>query len=92
MGRYVSIGSYWLGSACAALGLFARALDIVGKNFIDFDTKGGAISYHTLMDGTIFFYAISIATMMYTGFDSQRKSEPSVDRESEEPKEMLYQK
>jgi hypothetical protein len=82
MGRYISIGTYWMGSACAALGLFARGLDVLGMNFIDFNTRGGGIGYHSLMDGTIFFYAISIATMIYTGFNSQKKSEPSLDQKS----------
>jgi hypothetical protein len=72
MGKYISIGTYWLGSLCAALGLLARGLDVLGKNFLDFNTKGAGIGYHSLMDGTIFFYSISIATMVYTRFTSQK--------------------
>jgi hypothetical protein len=53
----------------------------LGKNFIDFNTKGGGIGYHSLMNGTIFFYSISIATMVYTNFGSQ-KSKPSLGQES----------
>jgi hypothetical protein len=86
MGKYVSIGSYWLGSACAALGLFARGLDVLGMNFLDFNTRGGGIGYHSLMDGTLFFYSISIATMVYAGFNSQ-KSQPSLGEESEEARQ-----
>lgn len=82
MGKQVSIGTYWLGSVCAALALLARGLDVLGMNFLDFSTKGGGVGYHTLMDGTLFFYAISIATMVYAGFNSQ-KSDPSLGQKSE---------
>ena len=82
MRNYIIIGSYWLGTACAVLGLFARGLDVLGMNPLDFNTKGGGIGYHSLMDGTLFFYALSIATTVYPGFNSQ-KSKPSLSEESE---------
>jgi len=66
MGRYISVGTYWAGSVCAVLGLLARGLDAFGVNPIGFATRGGEITYHTFMDATLFFYAISIATMVYT--------------------------
>lgn len=72
MGKRISIGSYWLGSVCAVLALFARGLDVFGMNFLDFNTKGSGIGYHSLMDGTLFFYAISIATTVYTNFNSSK--------------------
>jgi hypothetical protein len=72
MAKLIIVGTYWLGSTCAALGLFARGLDVLGRNFIDFNTKGGGIGYHSLMDGTIFFYSISIATMVYSSFNAQK--------------------
>jgi len=65
MRKQVVIVSYWLGSVCAVLGLTARALDAFGMNFIDFATKGGGIGYHSLMDGTLFFYMISIGSASY---------------------------
>ena len=86
MRKYIINGSYWLGSVCAALGLLARGLDFLGKNFIDFETKGGGFGYHSLMDGTLFFYAISIATMVYAGFISQ-KGEASLGKESQKARE-----
>jgi hypothetical protein len=86
MGKHVGIGSYWLGSACAILALVARGLDVFGMNFIDFETKGGGFGYHTLMDGTLFFYAISIATMVYAGFNSQ-KSESTLGKDSEKARQ-----
>jgi hypothetical protein len=82
VGKHISIATYWLGSVCAALALLARALDLLGKNFLDFNTKGSGIGYHSFMDGTLFFYAISIATTVYLSFHSQ-KSEPSVEQTSE---------
>ena len=82
VGRYVTIASYWLGSLSAALALLARGLDVFGLNFIDFSTKGGGVGYHTLMNATLFFYAISIATAVYTGFRPQ-KHEASLAKESE---------
>jgi len=86
MGKHVGIGSYWLGSTCAVLALIARGLDVFGMNFIDFETKGGGFGYHTLMDGTLFFYAISIATLVYAGFNAQ-KGEPSLGKESQKPRQ-----
>ena len=86
MRKYIINGSYWLGSVCAALGLLARGLDFLGKNFIDFETKGGGFGYHSLMDGTLFFYAISIATTVYPGFNSQKR-ESSLDKESEKARQ-----
>jgi hypothetical protein len=80
--KYIITGSYWLGSVCAALGLLARGLDVLGKNFIDFETKGGGFGYHSLMDGTLFFYAISIATTVYPGFNSQSRS-PLLGKENQ---------
>ena len=65
MRKQVVIVSYWLGSVCAVLGLVARGLDAFGMNFIDFATKGGGVGYHTLMDGTLFFYMISIGSASY---------------------------
>jgi len=74
MRRYITISSYWLGSICAGAGLLARSLDVFGMNFIDFNTKGGGIGYHSLMDGTLFFYAISIGNATY-GWLVSHKSE-----------------
>ena len=65
MRKQVVIVCYWLGSVCAVLGLIARALDAFGMNFIDFATKGGGVGYHSLMDGTLFFYMISIGSASY---------------------------
>ena len=75
MRKYVIVGSYWMGTICAVLGLFARGLDVLGMNFIDFSTKGGGIGYHSLMDGTLFFYAISIATASYHRLLSEEPGE-----------------
>ncbi|MGD0909700.1 MAG: hypothetical protein ABSA96_19125 [Candidatus Acidiferrales bacterium] len=71
MRKYIVICSYWLGTICAVLGLFARSLDVFGVNFIDFNTRGGGIGYHSLMDGTLFFYAISIGNAGYEWLMSQ---------------------
>jgi hypothetical protein len=68
MRKHVITYSYWLGSACAALGLLARGLDAFGMNFIDFSTKGSGVGYHSLMDGTLFFYMISIASASYDAY------------------------
>jgi hypothetical protein len=65
MRKQVVIVCYWLGSFCAVLGLIARGLDAFGMNFIDFATKGGGIGYHSLMDGTLFFYMISIGSASF---------------------------
>ena len=61
----IQSGSYWLGIIFGALALFSRALDTIGKNFLDFETKGGGVGYHTFTNGMFFFLAISIATSLY---------------------------
>ena len=68
MRKQVVIVCYWLGSFCAVLGLIARGLDAIGMNFIDFSTKGGGIGYHSLMDGTLFFYMISIGSASFESY------------------------
>jgi hypothetical protein len=77
MRKYVITYSYWLGSAFAALALVARGLDAFGMNFIDFSTKGSGVGYHSLMDGTLFFYMISIATASYDGYVSRQTATPA---------------
>lgn len=73
MGKQVGIWTYWLGTVCAGLALIGRILDFFGRNFIDFETKGSGFGYHSLMDATLFFYAISIATMVHSGLTSRRE-------------------
>jgi len=68
MGKQIGVATYWLGSFCAVTGLVARAFDVFGVNLVGISTKGSEITYHTLMDGTLFFYSISIATMLYSHF------------------------
>jgi hypothetical protein len=65
-------GSYWLGITFGALALLSRALDTIGKNFLDFETKGGGVGYHTFTNGMFFFLAISIATSLYAWSRSQK--------------------
>ena len=74
MERFIIKGSYWLGNVCAALALIARGLDVLGINTLNFRTKGSEIGYHTFMNGTFFFYLISIALTTYLGFSTQRRS------------------
>lgn len=85
MGKQVGILTYWLGSLCAFLALVGRSLDFFGKNFIDFETKGAGFGYHSLMDATLFFYAISIATMVHSALISPK--EGSRTQESEPVRE-----
>lgn len=68
----IESGSYWLGITFGALALFSRALDTIGKNFLDFETKGGGVGYHTFTNGMFFFLAISVATSLYTWSRSQK--------------------
>jgi hypothetical protein len=89
VGKHIGIGAYWMGSVCAASGLFARALDMFGKNFFDFGTRGGGIGYHSLMDGTLFFYSISIATIVYTGFKSQKSKSSTGDKSEKARQDTL---
>jgi hypothetical protein len=74
MEKIIVKGSYWLGNICAALALIARGLDSLGINTLNFRTKGSEIGYHTFMNGTFFFYLISIALTTYLGFSTQRRS------------------
>jgi energy-converting hydrogenase Eha subunit B len=74
MERLIIKGSFWLGNLFAALALIARGLDTLGINTLNFSTKGSEIGYHTFMNGTFFFYLISIALTTYLGFSTQRRS------------------
>lgn len=69
----IQSGSYWLGITFGALALLSRALDTIGKNFLDFETKGGGVGYHTFTNGMFFFLAISGATSLYV-WSSKQKS------------------
>lgn len=64
--------SYWLGITFGGLALFSRALDTIGKNFLDFETKGGGVGYHTFTNGMFFFLAISVATSLYIWTSAQK--------------------
>lgn len=79
MEKHIVKGSFWLGSVCAVLAVVARGLDVLGINTLNFSTRGSEISYHTFMDGTFFFYLISIAMTTYASFISGRRSSPSGD-------------
>ncbi len=70
----VAVRAYWLGSVCGVLGCLSRGLDLFGKNFIDFSTRGSGIGYHSMMDGTLFFYAISAAHSSYLWLTSQERN------------------
>jgi hypothetical protein len=74
MRKYIIVGSFWLGTVSAAFALLERGLDVIGLNNLQFATRGsGEIGYHSFMDGTIFFYIISIAMMTYDRFNSQSR-------------------
>jgi hypothetical protein len=85
MRKYVIVCSYWVGTVCAALGLLARSLDILGMNFLDFNTRGGGIGYHSLMDGTLFFYAISVGNASYQWFISQEPGDSAAQDNQRTP-------
>lgn len=79
MEKHIVKWSFWMGSSCAVLAVVARGLDVLGINTLNFSTRGSEISYHTFMDGTFFFYLISIAMTTYAGFNSGKKSTLSAD-------------
>jgi hypothetical protein len=53
--------------------LLARALNVLGMNFLFFSTRGNAISYHTFLDGALFLFVLSIATANYVGLNSRER-------------------
>ena len=73
MGKHIIKWSYWLGAVLAVLALLARALNAVGMNILSISTKGNAITYHTFLDGAVFFFVLSIATANYVGFNSRER-------------------
>jgi hypothetical protein len=73
MGKQIIRWSYWLGAAFAVLALLARALNVLGMNFLFFSTRGNAISYRTFLDGAIFLFVLSIATANYVGLNSRER-------------------
>ncbi len=72
MRKHVINGSYYLGVTFGGLALLSRALDMIGRNFLDFETKGGGVGYHTFTNGMFFFFAVSIATAVCTRPDSEK--------------------
>ena len=82
MGKQIGVATYWLGSFCAVTGLVARAFDVFGVSLVGISTKGSEITYHSLMNGTLFFYSISIATILYSRF-CVRTSISAIDKNSE---------
>jgi hypothetical protein len=78
-----------MGSLCALLSVAARGLDVLGINTLNFSTRGSEIGYHTFMDGTFFFYLISIAVANYAGFYSRRKFPSSPESKSPD-EELMY--
>jgi hypothetical protein len=73
MGKQIIRWSYWLGAVFAVLALLARALNVLGMNFLFFSTRGNAISYHTFLDGALFLFVLSIATTNYVGLNSRER-------------------
>ena len=90
MGKQVGDATYWLGCVCAALSLVARAFDVFGVNLIGIATKGGEITYHTFMDATLFFYAISIATKVYFQFPSQPRAASEEKESAKIPETAMF--
>jgi hypothetical protein len=89
MEKHVVKWSFWTGSLCAVLAVAARGLDVLGINTLNFSTRGSEITYHTFMDGTFFFYLISIAVATYIGFSSRREPPLSVKSKRLE-EELMY--
>jgi hypothetical protein len=73
MGKHIIRWSYWLGAVFAVLALVARALNVLGMNFLFFSTRGNAISYRTFLDGALFLFVLSIATTNYVGLNSRER-------------------
>jgi hypothetical protein len=70
--KIIQTWSYWLGVTFGALALLSRALDVIGKNFLDFGTRGGGVGYHTFTNGMFFFLALAVATTLYASPASQK--------------------
>jgi len=73
MAKHIITWSYWLGVVSAVLALLARALNVLGMNFLFITTKGNAISYRTFLDGAVFLLVLSIATASYAGLNSRER-------------------
>ena len=72
MGKFVATGSFWLGAVLVALALLTRGLNILGLDFLGFQTKGASLGYHTYMDAAILFLVISIAATNYARLESRQ--------------------
>ena len=73
MGKHVAKWCYWLGVVSAVLALVTRGLNILGVNFLAFQTKGNMIGYHTYLDAAIFFLVISVAAANHARLDSRER-------------------
>ena len=72
MGKQVITWSYVLGAVFAVLALVAKALNAVGVNVLNFETRGNHIGYRSFLDGALLLLVISISTAAY----NSQKSRP----------------
>jgi len=72
MGTQIAKLSYWIGALCTVLVLVARALNVMGMDLLVFPTRGRQIDYHTFLDASLLFYAVSIATTVYLRLSTEK--------------------
>ena len=70
MGKHIVRWGYWLGIVSLVLAFLARAVNILGLNFLHFVTKGNPVGYHSFLDGAALFFLMAIATESYRSFNS----------------------
>jgi hypothetical protein len=73
MVKYIAVGSYWLGVACALIAVVARLCDAMGIVFVHILTKGNNIDFRSFLDAGLLFLFMAIASANYEWFQSRQR-------------------
>jgi hypothetical protein len=63
--------SYWLGVVCVALAMLSKALNAIGVDFAQFNTRGNEIGYRSFVVGAGVFLLLAVATESYDAFNKR---------------------
>ena len=73
MEKYILKVSYWLGIICAIVAIVMRASSSLGFEFVQLNTRGHSIDYHSLLDAALLFLFIAMASAGYASFKSRER-------------------
>lgn len=72
MEKLIANCSYWLGVGCLVVALVWRVGAALGLFMPGYVTPGHSVSYLTFLNGTILFFALTVATACHAWVVSQK--------------------